>query len=304
MDRSLGQNEIYNMLRNLHLLYILYISNYTMAKRIASSKTIPSWVIVSIVAVVLLIIGGLFWFLPHGITLKEGLPEEGVKVRETTVEDDIIPFTEDNIDCYVINLKKNPDRMVQFTTNYGKTDLAKTNPIIRSEGVYGKEIPYTDYISEKPVLEMLPGMVGCFLSHLDLYETISDGKKPYGIIFEDDANVDPLIYYKTIRHLNVMVPPDWDIILLGYFDYDKTHQFIQLETCKRAISFWGTHGYIVNRKSAEKLQYHMQPPFNGQIDHVMSKLSRDGKINIYAVNQPVVWQNAKYSDVQPPSKLI
>jgi len=95
-----------------------------------------------------------------------------------------------------------------------------------------------------------------------------------------------------------MVPPDWDIILLGYFDYDKTHQFIQLDTCKKALNFWGTHGYIVKRTSARKMQSIMQPPFSAQIDHVMSKLSRDGQLNIYAINQPVVWQNAKYSDVQ------
>jgi GR25 family glycosyltransferase involved in LPS biosynthesis len=143
-------------------------------------------------------------------------------------------------------------------------------------------------------------MVGCFLSHLDLYKTVTEGTKPYGLIFEDDANVDPQIYDKTIRHLGTTIPPDWDIILLGYFDYDKTHDFVQLDTCKKALSFWGTHGYIVNRASAQKMQSLMQPPFSAQIDYVMSKLSREDNLNVYAINQPVVWQNAKYSDVQAP----
>ena len=223
--------------------------------------------------------------------LHEGYTEE-------ELPQDIAPFSHDNLDCYVINLKKNPDRMLQFQTNYNKTDLAKTNPIIRSEAIYGKEISFQDYISPKPDIPLHAGMVGCFLSHLDLLNTIANGTKPYGLIFEDDANVHPQIYDKTIRHLSTMVPSDWDMILLGYFDYDKTHRFIQLDTCKKALNFWGLHGYLVNRTSARKMQSIMQPPFSAQIDHVMSKLSREGQLNIYAINQPVVWQNAKYSDVQ------
>lgn len=229
--------------------------------------------------------------------LHEGYGEE-------ELPQDIAPFTRDNLDCYVINLKKNSDRMTQFQTNYDKTDLAKTNPILRIEGIYGKEISFQDYISPKPDIPIHAGMVGCFLSHLNVYNIIAEGTKPYGLIFEDDANVHPQIYDKTIQHILVTIPIDWDIILLGYFDYDKTHKFIQLDTCKKALNFWGLHGYIVNRKSARKLHSALQPPFYAQIDHVISKLSRNGDVNVYAINQPVVWQNAKYSDVQPPSKLV
>jgi GR25 family glycosyltransferase involved in LPS biosynthesis len=146
---------------------------------------------------------------------------------------------------------------------------------------------------------VLPGMVGCYLSHLNIYKTVAEGTKPYGVIFEDDAEIDPQIYDKTIRHLNTTIPSDWDVILLGYFDYDKTHEFVQLDTCKRALNLGGNHGYIVNRASAQKLHTLLKPPISGQIDHVMCRLSKEDKVMMYAVNKQVVWQNAQYTDVQP-----
>ena len=259
--------------RTLHSLYL---------------STPWTWILAIIVLLVALLVVGLY---------TKRITYEGY-VADEEVPRDNAPFTTDNLDCYVINLKKNPDRMIQFQRTYGKTDLGKSNPIIRMEGIYGKDLPYKDYVAPTPDIPLHAGMIGCFLSHLSLHKTIADGTKPYGLIFEDDANIDPQIYTKTISSLSTVVPTDWDIILLGYFDYDKTHQYIQLDTCKKALNFWGLHGYMVNRTSAKKLHSLLQPPFYAQIDHIMSKLSREGKLNIYAINRPVVWQNAKYSDVQ------
>lgn len=212
-----------------------------------------------------------------------------------TVQDQSI--NRQNMDCYVINLEKNKDRMRNFQSSYNASDLA-TEQVIRINGIYGKEIPYENYISETPEDTLGAGMVGCFLSHLETFSQIEKGDKPYALIFEDDAKMDPKIYENTIQNVQNNVPDDWDVILLGYLNYDPTHKYVDYGNYLHALHFWGLHGYLVNQNGAKKLGELMQPPFSNQIDHVMSRLSREGKLKIYAVKTPVVEQNAKYTDVQ------
>jgi GR25 family glycosyltransferase involved in LPS biosynthesis len=187
--------------------------------------------------------------------------------------------------------------MRNFQTSYNASDLA-SNQVIRIDAIYGKDIPHEQFISDTPEDTLGPGMVGCFLSHLKTYKTFGESDKPYALIFEDDAKVDPAIFEGTIQNLHSLIPANWDMILLGYYDHDPSHMYEDLGTCRKAFHFWGLHGYLVNKKSAQKLYSNMLPPFSNQIDHVMSRLSREGDLNIYAVKKQAVWQNAKYTDVQ------
>ena len=201
-------------------------------------------------------------------------------------------------DRYVINLEKNKDRMLKFQRSYNMSDLIN-RPVIRINAVYGKDIQYKKYIDENadPKFKS-PGMVGCFLSHLDTYKKFQNSDKPYALIFEDDAKINPQIYKNTIAKLHTQIPDDWDIILLGYMLYDPTHKYEVHDSYIKMLHFWGTHGYIINKKSVEKILVLMQPPFHNQIDHVMSKHARTGALKIYGTKDVAVWQNASYSDVQ------
>ena len=46
--------------------------------------------------------------------------------------------------------------------------------------------------------------------------------------------------------------------------------------------FWGTHGYLINKSGVSKMLELANIPIDDQIDGVMSKLSQEGKLNIYA----------------------
>ena len=207
-------------------------------------------------------------------------------------------FDKSSFDCYVINLTKNKDRLQYFNRSYTNSDLS-SNPFIRVNAIYGKDIPYTDYIDKNadPSFKS-PGMVGCFLSHLDTYSKIQNSEKPYALIFEDDAKINPLIYQNTISKLHETIPDDWDIILLGYMLYDPTHKYEVYNKYIKMFHFWGLHGYLINKKAVNKILSIIKSPFQNQIDHILSKHARTGELKIYGVKEVAVSQNAKYTDVQ------
>ena len=84
------------------------------------------------------------------------------------------PIGPDTTQIYVINLEKNKKRLNNFHKHYQQCDL-QSQPVERINAIYGLELPYKDYIAENPEDKGLtPGMVGCYLSHLQTYQQFID----------------------------------------------------------------------------------------------------------------------------------
>ena len=100
----------------------------------------------------------------------------------------------DNI--YVINLKKDMERLNKVTQEFNKYSI-KFN---RFEGVYGKDLSKKEI--EKNVsfigknLLCHRSMVGCYLSHVNLWKKlIDDEKNDFYLIFEDDFYIKDIFYF-------------------------------------------------------------------------------------------------------------
>jgi len=202
-----------------------------------------------------------------------------------------------DFDCYVINLDKNENRLQKFTSNYVSSGL-KNEPFVRIKAIYGKEINYKDYISDKVEIKMTPGMVGCFLSHLQLYDTILKCNKEYALVFEDDANIAKDLNLSMISSMFDSIPEDWDIILIGYDISNPIHKYEKFDGYLRMYNFWGTHAYFIKKTAAAKLLNLVKTPFTNQIDHVMGDLCKKGMLNVYGIPNCLVFQDSRYTDVQ------
>ena len=225
-----------------------------------------------------------------------------------------------NFNTYVINMPKNTQRMIHFDKQYNNSDLA-ARPYIRFEAINGKEIRESlkEYVTPKVYMglelynrtntrigdsHLTPGMIGCYLSHYSVYETIRDSGVPYAIIFEDDASIDPYIYTKIVKSIveeDGTFPLDWDIILLGHI----------CKNCKDATPyykvptyFWGLHGYMISQKGVETMLKNQEPAISMQIDHYMSELSRNGLLDIYAIHPSLVNQTNFGTDLQMPIRSL
>ena len=233
-----------------------------------------------------------------------------IKYKNTTTnntEQFTIPTIDrTEVDVYVINLEKNKERLELITQQYNDSDLG-LYPFIRIEAINGNEINVQPYVTErvyKGILDidknngerhhhsqMTRGAIGCYLSHLKIYEKCKESTTPYALILEDDAVFNNDIYESAIHHIQEQIPSDWDIILLGKIDI-KT---IKHDTYLEMQEFWGTHGYLINQNGIRKMLDYANIPIDDQIDAIMSKLEHNKMLKIYAPNQEYISQNITFS---------
>jgi glycosyl transferase, family 25 len=95
------------------------------------------------------------------------------------------------IPIYCINLARRPDRWAHMI----KQATAIGIDLIRVEGIDARDLPPemlpSPDLGPQMNSTMLPGDMGCSLTHLKLWKTIADGDDPVAIILEDDCVVSP-----------------------------------------------------------------------------------------------------------------
>jgi len=217
-------------------------------------------------------------------------------------------FNNNDFSVYLIHMKKNSDRLINFEKYYNNSDMA-LKKIEIFPAVVGKNLNLLNFVTpggyeqilmtektnqRKYHYEITRGAVGCYLSHLSIYKKIIESNLNYGIIFEDDSIIANDFYQKLLYGLNV-VPPDWDIFLLGMIclKCDISKDYVKVNR------FWGTHGYIIKKESAVKILSYLDKPISKQIDADLSLLIKKNLINVYAINPMIVIQDPKFkSDIQ------
>ena len=186
----------------------------------------------------------------------------GSDIEDFTVQGDR-PFSK----CYVINLTE---------TNEGRRrwKLLNRHPIISPyinhfKGIYGKKYDYSQEVSNKivsldwdigkwqgkssKIIQMDSGEIGCILSHRLLWEKIYNEGLESTLILEDDAIEMPINFIKLVNRLNIYLPQDWDIFLLGFWlhrgnDSIKVNKYIY-----KVKNFCLLHSYIVSKQGVKKL---------------------------------------------------
>jgi collagen beta-1,O-galactosyltransferase len=222
-----------------------------------------------------------------------------------------------NFKVYVINMAKNVARMNHFAVQYNRSDLAAL-PFTRFEAVNGSKLGdhMKDLVSPKVWLgmnylsqmkmragegQLTPGMIGCYLSHYGIFQEIVDLSLPYAVIFEDDTMINPNIYKKAIGPAVTeqvgVYPADWDIVLLGHI-CKRCERVAGFNNVTRALYFWGTHGYIISQKGAQKMLANREQEITMQIDYFMGFLSQQHAIDIFALHPQVAIAANFGSDIQ------
>lgn len=212
-----------------------------------------------------------------------------------------------NVDeIWLINLDRRPDRLEAMQQQLSRLPCRQ---IHRLSAVDGRQLSDQDIASmvhptaqyslqsnERTYHEELTqGAVGCYLSHLKLWDyAIKHNKKL--LILEDDVLFgDDFIsgLTKKAPHL----PEEYDIILLTYSLNDKP--IIISEHLVKPHMFFGLSCYMV-APSIRKIR-HLLMPMQYQIDGALSFLSPF--LDIYAVTPRLIGAGINLkSDVQTPLK--
>lgn len=202
---------------------------------------------------------------------------------------------------FVINLKHRTDRWNKIKENFKNLKLK------RWEAVYGKKLSDTNIqniANEFCYNFCSEGMIGCWLSHYNLWKYIVSNKLDNVLILEDDSV--PTENFKNIDNLLTSVPSDYDLFYLGcdgscdnknnsllklYFGENKTvNQDIMIPSFPLA-----THAYILSHKGAQKLLNNSALEKVGyHIDYYLAKYvynNNNNNFKVYAVREPFIVQS-------------
>jgi GR25 family glycosyltransferase involved in LPS biosynthesis len=168
---------------------------------------------------------------------------------------------EKKFNTYVINLKKDTEKLERFIKNIEETNIASTLSIY--DGLLGKEATEKDFKRVGLFCRMLfpRSLIGCGLSHLYLIDYfLENDENDFCLILEDD--VIPL--FRDMKHeikkiMNDLEGKKWDIVKLLCFgdcnfcdDDCDTSPMVRLAT-KNMFST-ANCAYLVSKAGARKIR--------------------------------------------------
>lgn len=144
---------------------------------------------------------------------------------------------------FVISLKERTDRLNDFFISAKNAGLENIKPFQAFR-------PPPNFHGIKPLTARGLGAFGCTLSHQAIITMALSMKSPQIVVFEDDAEFCENFIEKTIELYNKL-PENWDIFFIGTLNIIN-QQFYDIGL-GRGKSAWGTHCYMVNGKSFQKV---------------------------------------------------
>ena len=214
-----------------------------------------------------------------------------------------------DIKKFVINLKRRPDRLELFNKQ------CPFNDVTVIEAFDGKNMKDEQSAIEKEVVTRFsrldPGEIGCFISHLRIFNRIRRENLPYALIFEDDAIFCDNFLEKYSKILEEL-PSDTDILYLGgrfepgfmMRDYTRISDNIvkhRIENNKilgvSSETDRTTHAYIVSNTFATKFtgEFYKTLQHSKPIDSYLQTICITNGITIYN-SYPLLCHSPMISD--------
>lgn len=209
---------------------------------------------------------------------------------------------------YLINLKERKKRLKTTLRNLNNLGYPKIQRFEAVNGHLMSNQEIMDIVDEKALTsiwnnkrkydhELSRGAVGCYLSHVAIWEKLQNDKnQQFYLILEDDTM--PTKTLEQIHNTLKRLPPDWDIYLCGGI-YERSN-VVKKNICK-VSQFMCTHAYVIHRKKLPIILSNVYP-IRKQIDFYLSELSMQNVINIYGSTNHSWIQNQEiaHTDIQTP----
>ena len=202
------------------------------------------------------------------------------------------------LEFFLINLEKRKDRLEKINFNH----LPENTQIIKAIDGFKLQInPRLRSFCLKNNFLMRPGVIGCALSHLLLYQKLLKSENDGCIIFEDDISTNEKLNTKIHRVFKILEFKNPDIIFfttcLISKNFEKETKIVLYEKLSeiKNISYGGTGGYYISRKGAlQVLNFIDSNTLTEAIDAIL--FQQVDKLKIYFVLPPLFEQNIYYND--------
>ncbi len=208
---------------------------------------------------------------------------------------------------YMINLERRKDRLQKTSDlliNHGYDNVIRFPAVDGGKFTDSQLRKLVHQDSLQPIFQnkrsehnqLSRGAVGCYISHINLWDEIIKNND-VAIIFEDDTN--PGDSKSNLEKILSNSPNDWDIILFGG-SYTSNPKF-QCKYFYKVNKFLCLHAYMINKRAIQKIKKHLYP-IRSQIDWTISDLISNNILNVYVIKNNKWYQNPDiYStDIQTP----
>lgn len=203
------------------------------------------------------------------------------------VEEESNEFTLNNMQVYVINLERKPERYNYVVSQLNKLGMKNYKHWRAIDGFKCDPKEITSNGVDESMKER-KGIAACAASHISLWKHICENKMDWTLILEDDAHFHPKFkelfpeYWKN-------VPNDAIIVYPGYLTSEKFGEDLVVERNVHCL-----HGYLINHHGAKCLIEKLLP-MKEPIDIVILKYFEANK-GSYVFNGDVVVNGIRPDD--------
>jgi len=196
-----------------------------------------------------------------------------------------------HIPLVLINLERSKDRLAAVTASAQEHGLQLT----RIPAADGRALDAEQYrtLDEPKFHEMcgkgvLPGELGCYISHLTALKKIAEGNAEMGVVLEDDVRFTPDFAPMIDRLAGV---DGWDVVKLinhrtgGFVRHLRLTNTYSLGRCLHG-PMGSAAAYVVRREAARRLlvaMAKMSLPFDVELERAWIH-----KVNFFTLDNPVV----------------
>jgi glycosyl transferase, family 25 len=182
-----------------------------------------------------------------------------------------------NLEPVIVSLRRRPDRWQKVVHELAKVGIARPAKFIAVDGATLSEPELASLVHNVRELSNSPTShtqltrpaIGCFLSHLQIWQRLLDGNREYLVILEDDVVPSPHYSAAYAREILSSIPADADLVLLGCTIMAGLAEKTATRSLSRVYYFNGTYAYLITRKGCANLLPHLLP-MRAHIDHQIS----------------------------------
>lgn len=192
---------------------------------------------------------------------------------------------------FLINLERSKDRLAAVTASAEEHGLHLTRiPAADGRALDAEQLRTLDEAKFHEVCGkgVLPGEIGCYVSHLHALKQIAEGNAEMGVVLEDDVRFTPDFAPMLDRLARV---DGWDVVKLinhrtgGFVRHLRLTDSYSLGRCLHG-PMGSAAAYVVRRDAARRLlvaMAKMSSPFDVELERGWAH-----KVNLFTLDNPVV----------------